>query len=121
MNPTAVQNSLGQTVRVGKQLGKGGEGVVHAAAGREDIALKLYWESKAAERHAKIQAMVAAAWHKSNSFVAFPVDLLYGPNGKFVGFAMKKISGHKPVHLLYSPACRKREFAIASFRFLLRA
>src|SRR5262249_9479253 len=120
MTPAAVRNSVGQTVQVGRQLGKGGEGAVHAVAGREDLALKLYWDTKAADRCAKIQAMVAAAWYKSNSFVAFPIDVLYGDNGKFVGFAMRKISGYKPVHLLYSPASRKSEFAVASFRFLVR-
>src|SRR5258708_32672909 len=63
--------------------------------------------------------MISAGWFKSSSFVAFPVDVLYVGNA-FVGFIMKKVSGHKPIHLLYSPASRKREFAITSFRFLIR-
>src|SRR6266705_2807025 len=119
--PTTVRTSRGQTVRVGKQLGRGGEGIVCEAADQRDIAIKLFWPNKAADRRDKISAMVSAGWHQSNSFVAFPIDALYAPNGTFVGFVMRKIGGHKPVHLLYSPASRKQEFVAASFRFLIRA
>ena len=41
--------------------------------------------------------------------------------GAFVGFIMKKVDGSKPVHMLYSPANRKVEFARANFKFLVRA
>jgi DNA-binding helix-hairpin-helix protein with protein kinase domain len=117
--PAQVQNSLGRAIRLGKQLGKGGEGAVYEAVNQNDIALKIYWPTKAADRREKIAAMISAGWFKSSSFVTFPVDVLYAGNA-FVGFIMKKVSGHKPIHLLYSPASRKREFAITSFRFLIR-
>ena len=118
--PTQVKNSSGRLLRVGKQLGKGGEGAVHEAVNENDVAIKIYWPNKAAERRDKIAAMVSAGWFKSSSFVAFPIDVLYAANGTFVGFLMKKVGGQKPIHLLYSPASRKREFAIANFRFLVR-
>jgi hypothetical protein len=54
--------------------------------------------------------MASAQWHKRNSFVAFPIDVLFSPTGIFVGFVMKKVGGSKPVHMLYSPASRKIEF-----------
>src|SRR5258708_414964 len=119
--PTAVRTSQGRTLRVGKQLGKGGEGAVHELQDQADIALKLYWPDKAADRHEKVTAMVSAGWYRSNAFVSFPIDVVYAPSGAFVGFLMKKVGGHKPLHLLYSPASRKREFISANFRFLIRA
>jgi DNA-binding helix-hairpin-helix protein with protein kinase domain len=108
--PTQVKNSSGRLLRVGKQLGKGGEGAVHEAVNENDVAIKIYWPNKAAERRDKIAAMVSAGWFKSSSFVAFPIDVLYAANGTFVGFLMKKVGGQKTIHLLYSPASRKREF-----------
>ena len=40
--------------------------------------------------------MVAAAWCKSNSFVAYPIEVLYTPAGDFAGFTMRRVGGHKP-------------------------
>ena len=116
-----ITAASGETIRLTKPIGKGGEGAVFEAEGKPDVAVKLYWPHKAADRRDKVFAMAAAQWYKSNSFVAFPIDVLVGPNGTFAGFVMKKIGGHKPVHLLFSPASRKIEFARANFAFLIRA
>lgn len=119
--PSVVQSSLGHTFHLAKQIGKGGEGAIYETAEQKDIAIKLYWPDKAASRREKISAMAAAQWYKTNSFVAFPIDVLFSPNGSFVGFAMKKIGGSRPVHMLYSPASRKLEFSRANYKFLIRA
>lgn len=120
-HPTSVQTSLGSSLRLGKQLGKGGEGAVFEVQSRPDLAVKLYWPNKASERREKITAMASAGWHRSNSFVAFPVDTAFGAGGSFAGFVMKRVAGHKPAHLLYSPASRKLEFNSVNFPFLIRA
>jgi DNA-binding helix-hairpin-helix protein with protein kinase domain len=119
--PTVLKDPRGGQLRLGRQIGKGGEGVVFEAQNRNEVAVKLYWPTKAADRRHKVGAMVAAAWSKSNSFVAYPIDALYTPAGAFAGFTMRRVGGHKPVHLLYSPSSRKLEFNAASFRFLIRA
>ena len=119
--PSAVQTSLGRTFHLTKQIGKGGEGAVYETREQNDIALKLYWPNKAQSRRDKIAAMASAQWYKTNSFVAFPIDVLFSPTGAFVGFIMKKVGGSKPVHMLYSPASRKAEFAKANYKFLVRA
>src|SRR3984957_19577309 len=119
--PSAVQSSLGQTFHLSKEIGKGGEGVIFETTEQNDIAVKLYWPTKAQSRRDKVAAMAAAQWYKTNSFVAFPIDALFTPNGTLVGFVMKKIGGSKPVHMLYSPACRKVEFSQANFVFMIRA
>ena len=119
--PSTVQSSLGRTYHLAKEIGKGGEGAVYETKEKSDIALKLYWPAKAQSRRDKIAAMASAQWFKTNSFVAFPIEALFAPNGTFVGFVMKRIGGCKPIHILYTPATRKAEFAQATYKFLVRA
>ncbi len=119
--PAVIKDSNGGQIRLGRQIGKGGEGAVFETQNHSEVAVKLYWPNKAASRRDKIAAMVASAWSKSSSFVAYPIDALYTPAGVFAGFAMRRVDGHKPVHLLYSPSSRKLEFAGANFRFLILA
>jgi DNA-binding helix-hairpin-helix protein with protein kinase domain len=119
--PSAVQTSLGRVFHLAKQIGKGGEGAIYEAKEQNDIALKLYWPNKAQSRREKVSAMASAQLYKNSSFVAFPMDVLFSPSGAFVGFAMKKVGGHKPVHMLYSPASRKLEFHRANYPFLIRS
>jgi DNA-binding helix-hairpin-helix protein with protein kinase domain len=119
--PPILRSSRGEEIRLGRQIGEGGEGRIFEAQGRDEIAVKFYRPDKAAARRDKVGAMVASAWSKTNSLVAYPIDALYTSAGAFVGFTMRRVAGHKPVHLLYSPSSRKIEFARASFRFLIRA
>lgn len=119
--PSAVQTSLGRTLHLARQIGKGGEGAIYETREQNDIAVKRYWPNKAQSCRDKISAMASAQWYKTNSFVAFPIDVLFSPTGAFVGFVMKKVGGSKPVHMLYSPASRKVEFANANYIFLVRA
>src|ERR1700722_12827175 len=94
--PSIVQSSLGRTFHLAKQIGKGGEGAIYETNEQKDIAVKLYWPDKAQSRRDKISAMASAQWFKANSFVAFPIDVLFAPNEAFVGFLMKKVGGSKP-------------------------
>jgi DNA-binding helix-hairpin-helix protein with protein kinase domain len=119
--PSTVQTSLGRTLHLSKQIGKGGEGAIYETREQNEIAVKLYWPNKAQSRRDKIAAMASAQFYKTNSFVAFPIDVLCAPNGEFAGFVMKKIGASKPVHMLYSPASRKVEFSKANYKFLIRA
>ncbi len=119
--PAAVVSTNGTPIRLGKQLGKGGEGIVLEAEGRNDIAIKLYHPNKIGDRHEKLRAMIAARLADTSRLVAYPLDIVFSPSGQFAGFAMRKIGGHKPIHELLSPASRKNEFAKANFRFLVRS
>jgi DNA-binding helix-hairpin-helix protein with protein kinase domain len=84
------------------------------------LAAKIYHPDKATERQQKIEAVVAAQWHKAASCVAFPIDALFSDSGRFAGFTMVRIGGNKPIHDLYSPTSRKTEFSTANFPFLIR-
>jgi DNA-binding helix-hairpin-helix protein with protein kinase domain len=119
--PSTVKTALGHTLHLTTQIGKGGEGAIYETKEQNDIAVKLYWPTKAQSRRDKIVAMASAQFYKTNAFVAFPVDVVFAPNGTFAGFAMKKIGASKPAHMLYSPASRKVEFSRANYKFLIRA
>jgi DNA-binding helix-hairpin-helix protein with protein kinase domain len=104
---------------LGKRIGRGGEGEVFAVGA--DIAAKLYTSGDPRTRREKVEAMVALGLAKKSSLVAFPMSVICQPNGSFVGFLMRLVSAHSPLHDLYSPGSRKRNFPRADFRFLVRA
>ena len=110
----------GRSIILANELGKGGEGTVYEVQGDAAIAVKIYRPDKAGERRQKIEAIVAAQWHKNISCVAFPIDVLFGSAGQFLGFTMLRIAGNKPIHALYSPTSRKTSFPKANFPFLIR-
>ena len=118
---TAVRTAEGKTLTLGKILGRGAEAVVYHVEGASDIAVKIYTDGKAAERRDKVGTLVAGGYHRLSGFVAFPLDMVMGPTGEFVGFTMRKVLGVKPIHELYAPGSRKAEFPKADFRFLVRA
>ena len=118
--PSTVQTSLGHTFHLAKLIGQGGEGAIYEVREQTDLALKLYWPTKAESRREKISAMASAQWYKTNAFVTFPIAILFSSAGAFLGFVMRKVGGGKPVHLLFSPTSRKIEFAAADYRFLVR-
>ena len=70
--PSVVQSSLGRTFHLTNQIGKGGEGAVYETTEAADIAVKLYWPSKAQSRRAKISAMASARLYKTTPFCSVP-------------------------------------------------
>jgi DNA-binding helix-hairpin-helix protein with protein kinase domain len=120
-NLAKLHTATGQTIVVGKQLGKGGEGAVFAVEGHSGLAAKIYHEDKRASRANKIAAMTSARLHAAAANVAFPIDLLLDHHDEFIGFIMRRVSGHHAIHNLYSPTSRRMAFRNTNnFRFLLR-
>src|SRR5712671_6770062 len=115
-----LQTQTGRQIALGKELGKGGEGIVYQVQGEPALAAKIYHPNKASERRQKIEAIVDAHWHKAASNIAFPIDTLMGPGTQFVGFTMPLVAANKPIHNLYSPTSRKTSFPKANFLFLTR-
>ena len=60
-----VKTSTGRTFHLAKQIGQGGEGAIYETEERDDIALKLYWPTKAESRRDKITAMASAQLFKN--------------------------------------------------------
>ncbi len=106
---------------LGKRIGKGGEGEVFIAMAESGLAVKLYTVQDKASREKKIVAMIRAGLARKSPLTAFPIAIVRKKNGDFVGFTMRLVPDHKPLHELYAPGSRKQKFPQADFRFLVRA
>lgn len=109
----------GRPLRLGKRIGKGGEGEVYALDGRADQALKFYTSADPGGRGAKVEAMVRAGLANRSKLVSFPSAVIRDSNGQLAGFLMRLVQGHKPIHHLYAPGDRKVNFPGADYRFLV--
>ncbi|MGF1660352.1 MAG: hypothetical protein ACFCUS_13070 [Rubrimonas sp.] len=110
-----------EPVRLGRRIGRGGEGEVFGVARDPARAAKVYAPEGAAAREAKIAAMAQAGLAERAPLVAFPQAALRDAQGRFAGFLMPRIREAEPLHELYAPGARKRAFPDADYRFLVRA
>jgi DNA-binding helix-hairpin-helix protein with protein kinase domain len=108
----------GRPLKLGKRIGKGGEGEVFSLADRPDEAVKVY-TSPDSRREAKIVAMVAAGLAEQHNLIAFPLTVVRRRSGRFAGFTMRLVKSHTPLFELYSPGARKIAFVKADYRFLV--
>src|ERR1700722_8751192 len=120
MNSTIIYVDK-QPVSLGSRIGKGGEGEVFTVADNAALAAKIYTVSDLAAREPKITAMIQAQLAKRAPLVSFPIAVARKKDGRFAGFIMRLVDGHRPLHDLYSPGSRKHKFPQADFRFLVRA
>lgn len=90
----------GRVLRLGKLLGEGASGKVHAIDGEPGVAAKIYHGPDEARRYeAKIEAMLAKppelppAINKGASYpqIAWPTAKLHDRAGSFIGFLMPEI------------------------------
>ena len=109
----------GKPIRLGDRIGKGGEGEVYALDGNGDRVVKFYTVHDVHTREDKIRHMVESGLAEKNALIAFPIDLVFDKAGRFAGFTMPKVTSHRPLHELYSPAARKTAFPHADYRFLV--
>lgn len=110
----------GRALRLGRLIGKGGEGEVYALADDPARAVKVYG-SPDASREAKVRAMVAQRLAEGSDLVVFPEAAATTRDGRFAGFVMRLVKGHTSLHELYSPGSRKIHFPRADYRFTVRA
>jgi DNA-binding helix-hairpin-helix protein with protein kinase domain len=116
-----VVDTNGRVVRLGNELGRGGEGTVFQVASDGQQAAKIYHEPLNRERADKIRVMATLLKeHPITRLTAWPIDLLSKRTGEPIGLLLPKISG-TDVHRLYSPKSRRTDFQRADWRFLIRA
>ena len=112
----------GRPLALGTELGRGGEGSVHALDARPELVAKVYHREPDAEKWAKLAAMVRLGSPRLLRLATWPVETLHRePGGAVVGFLMPRIGDHKAVHTLYSPRSRLVEFPRAGWPFLIHA
>lgn len=118
MTAPVVRGSKGP-VKLGRLLGKGGEGAVYEVVGESSLVAKVYLRDVPAERAEKLRAMSQLLTPKLAALTAWPRDVLYGNGNKVAGFLMPKISAHD-VHEVYGPKSRQHIFPQADWRLLVR-
>src|SRR5690242_1982866 len=117
----ALVDNRGKRVKLGAELGRGGEAVVCAVEGEPGLVAKIYHQPPSAEKAEKLSRMLEHQDERLLALAAWPVGTLFRPNSKcLTGFIMKNMKGFKDIHLLYNPKSRTREFSPkANWRFLV--
>lgn len=112
--------SKGTPVKIGRELGKGGEGSVFEVPSLATQVAKLYHQPPDSKKQAKLTFMASTADQQLLSYVAWPQDTLHlSKDGPVIGFLMPKVSGKDPIHMVYSPAHRRQDRPNAAWDFLL--
>src|SRR5581483_5386495 len=113
----------GRAVRLGNELGRGGEASVYALPEQSRFVAKVYHRRPDQNKAEKLRKMVALQNDRILKLAAWPVAVLQTKmNGDVVGFAMPNISSYKDVHLLYSPKSRLKDFPPkVNWKFLIHA
>jgi DNA-binding helix-hairpin-helix protein with protein kinase domain len=112
----------GNTIEIGRELGKGGEGSVYEVPTNHHWVAKLYnaHHQPDAPKQAKLRFMAATADEELLSYAAWPQETLHKtPNGPVVGFLMPKITGRAELHEIYSPAYRRQNYPNVGWDFLM--
>jgi DNA-binding helix-hairpin-helix protein with protein kinase domain len=113
-------DSRGNSIRLGEQLGRGGEGTVYKVLGYPDKVAKIYHNPVDSKQAAKLDGMVRAQTPQLVKVSAWPTDILHDkPLGSVKGLIMPNVQNYKEIHDLYSPASRKRDFPAADWGFLI--
>ncbi len=110
----------GKDIRLGQRLGVGAEGEVYEVQGRAGLVAKIYYQPPPDEKAEKLTALTRLSNERLLKISAWPVDLLQNkPDGKIIGFLMRKVFQAEEVHALHSPRSRLDKFPDASWAFLI--
>lgn len=113
-------SSNGDSVKLDKKIGEGGEGNVYRIANKKDSVAKIYHKLITAEKQNKIVAMIKSADDALRKVTAWPLDTLHKTHGGDVcGFIMPDITGSEVIHHIYSPSYRKQHFPDMDWSFLV--
>jgi DNA-binding helix-hairpin-helix protein with protein kinase domain len=121
MPPAALFDDQGRRVRLGSELGRGGEATVYSVESQPELVAKIYHQPPGSEKTEKLSQMVKLQSERLLALSAWPVGTLFiARNKSMAGFLMKNVSRFKDIHLLYNPKSRTREFPPkANWRFLI--
>lgn len=112
-------DASGQRIVLERELFRGGEGAIHAIAGRPTQLAKLYHARIDERKQAKLIAMSRTAQESLLRVAAWPSSTLHA-SGRMVGFLMPRFDGERSeLHELYTPATRKQKFRQADWTFLM--
>jgi DNA-binding helix-hairpin-helix protein with protein kinase domain len=90
----------GDSRQLGELLGKGGEGRVYLLGAHSDALVKLYHPNvlngaRSNATRAKLEAMIANPVMQKTSCFAWPRMLVFSKRGDWIGYAMRRVTGHQ--------------------------
>lgn len=119
MNERLISANRGP-IRLGRELGRGGEGAVFELADHSDFVAKLYHRPPDANKAEKLRVMAGGCTARLRAISAWPVDIVLDATGGTIrGFVMKRVARQKDIHVLYGPKTRLRDYPEATYRFLV--
>jgi DNA-binding helix-hairpin-helix protein with protein kinase domain len=107
------------SIRLGQEIGRGGEGAVFAVESHREWVAKIYSAPPDPRKIQKLSAMAQTATPALLRIAAWPLDLLTDGKGAVRGFVMPRIIARRDIHELYSPKSRSEAFPETDFRFLV--
>lgn len=110
-----------QSIILGNEIGKGGEGTVFAIQNAPNFAVKVYHKPPSRDKIEKILAMIRIKNEHLIKLSTWPLASYYSNKGDIVGFVMPRLSNHSPLYELYNPKLRLQSFPRADWRFLVHA
>ncbi|MBI2397314.1 MAG: hypothetical protein HYV17_05915, partial [Xanthomonadales bacterium] len=105
-----LHDARGRRISLGRELGRGGEGVVHDLPAHAEWVAKRYHQAPDAAKQQKLRLMAEAIDSPLRNYAAWPEATLHDETGAVIGFTMQRIEGRLPIHMLYSPAQRRESF-----------
>lgn len=110
-----LETDEGKTIKVGRYIGKGGQGAVYQVENDAAQVVKVY-EAPTKKLEDKIKEMtrIAEGDHPPSSCAAWPIAPVYETLGrwwwkktKFIGYTMPYIADAHPIFCFYTPKERK--------------
>jgi DNA-binding helix-hairpin-helix protein with protein kinase domain len=117
MSTPLLLDASGRPISVGPKLGAGGEGTVYAVSSME--VAKIYAAEPAAQRVAKLEALLRVASPDVRAIAAWPQQLLRERSGHVTGFTMPRIDGRVTIATAMNPGSRKATFPQATWGWLI--
>jgi DNA-binding helix-hairpin-helix protein with protein kinase domain len=110
--PTVLLDSISQSVPIGGQIGRGGEGAVYALQADPSLVAKVYHKKPLPdEQVAKLYAMVSVWSSPLETIAAWPRSVLFDSSTrKPCGILMTRMDDARPLHELYGTTNRRRHF-----------
>ena len=110
----------GKSIRLGKQVGQGGEASVYESLSDPSKVVKIYHVAPDRNHLDKLSALIELSHPEIVRFAAWPYSVVRKSKWETpIGFVMPRATG-KVIHNLYTPSSRKLDFPNADWRFLVR-
>jgi DNA-binding helix-hairpin-helix protein with protein kinase domain len=117
---TIVYSADNQSLVLGEEVGKGGEGSVWSVESNPSVVAKFYHKGLTAEQARKVETMCRLKSDGLLRVSAWPLTTLRARSSDSSdGFLMPRIKGYQEAHLLYTPKSRRVSFPEAQFPFIL--